>query len=98
MTTDLVKVPVYREADGTKTLFLPACRLGVGYEIGARGKDKQKHIQNYWNALAKLNEMSTPRFRRPNRNGRHGTVTCEPGDVEAVSRALIEAERVKVGG
>lgn len=94
-----VKVPFYIEANGQKTFFLPNCRIKTkGYEIGARDKDKEKGIQSYWDALAKVMAMDKPRFRRPNANGIPGTVTCQPGDVEEVSRDFIEAERVKYGG
>ena len=89
MSTEFVKVPFKREADGTKTFFLPNCRLTKGYEIGRRDHDKEKGIQSYWEALAKLQAMSQPRFRRPNKNGIPGTVTCEPGDSEDVSKAYI---------
>lgn len=99
MADDFVKVPYKLEKDGTKTFFLPNCKIKTkGYEIGARDKDKERGIQDYWVALAKVNAMSQPRFRRPNKNGTPGTVTCEPGHVEEVSRAFIEAERVKYGG
>ena len=53
------------------------------------GANKEKGIQSYWDALAKLQAMSQPRFRRPNKNGIPGTVTCEPGDSEDVSKAYI---------
>jgi len=97
--SEFVKVPFYVEADGKKTFFLPDCRLGVGYEIGKRGEaDKEKHIQNYWDALEKLARMSQPRFRRKNKNGIAGTVTCQPGDHEEVNRDFIEQERLKFGG
>lgn len=98
MTAEFVKVPFKREKDGSKTFFFPVCRLKGGYEIGRRDVDKERYIQNYWDALAKVVAMSTPRFRRPNKNGTPGTVTCEPGDVEEVSRSFLEAERAKVGG
>ena len=91
MTSEFVKVPFKREQDGTKTFFLPDCRLTKGYEIGARDKDKERGIQSYWEALAKLQQMSTPRFRRPNKNGIPGTVTCDFGDAEEVSRSHIES-------
>lgn len=89
MSTEFVRVPFKREADGTKTFFLPNCRLTKGYEIGRRDHDKEKGIQSYWEALAKLQAMNQPRFRRQNRNGIPGTVTCEPGDSEEVSKAYI---------
>lgn len=98
MSEDFVKVPFKVEDDGSKTFFLPDCRMTKGYEIGARDKDKERGIQDYWVALEKLMKMSRPRFRRRNKKGIFGTVTCAPGDVEEVSRAYIESERVKHGG
>ncbi|MEI6745347.1 MAG: hypothetical protein WCL34_05250 [Methylococcaceae bacterium] len=96
---DTVKVPFHIEKkDGSKTLFLPDCRMKTGYEIGARDKDKEKHIQNYWDALNKLLAMNTPRFRRKNENGIFGTVTCNKGDIEEVRKDFIESERMKHGG
>jgi hypothetical protein len=98
MSDDFVKVPFKLEADGTKTFFLPSnCRMGKGYEIGARDKDKVRSIQNYWNALEQLKAMNQPRFRRKNKNGIFGTVTCAPEDIEDVSREFIEKERLKHG-
>lgn len=98
MIEEFVSVPFKREVDGKKSFFLPDCRLSVGYEIGARGKDKEQYIQSYWDALDKVMKMSQPRFRRRNKNGVPGTVTCVFGDVEQVSKAFIESERVKHGG
>lgn len=99
MSTEYVKVPFHIEKeDGSKTFFLPECRRDNGYEIGKRNVDKQTGIQNYWDALEKLMAMPEPRFRRPNKKGNFGTVTCRPGDVEEVSRKFIEAERTKYGG
>ncbi len=92
MSAEFVKVPFYREADGTKTFFFPDCRLKGGYEIGKRGTDKERHIQDYWDALDKLIAMDVPRFRRRNGSGNAGTVTCRPGDVEEVSRAALDAK------
>lgn len=98
MSEQFVNVPFKIEKDGSKTFFLPDCRNTNGYEIGARDKDKERGIQDYWIALEKLLAMPQPRFRRRNKNGNSGTVTCAPGDVEEVSRAYIESERVKYGG
>jgi hypothetical protein len=98
MAEEFVKVPFKHEKDGTKTFFLPECRMGKGYEIGARDKDKERYIQSYWEALDKVMKMSQPRFRRKNKKGTPGTVTCEVGHVEEVSKAFIESERVKYGG
>jgi hypothetical protein len=93
MEDEYVKVPFKREKDGEKTFFLPDCRLKKGYEIGQRDNDKERGIQSYWVALDKLRKMSQPRFRRPNRKGIPGTVTCEPDDFELVSRKYIEELR-----
>lgn len=98
MANDFVKVPFYLEPGGTKTLFLPDCRMTKGYEIGARDKDKERGIQSYWEALDKLIKMPQPRFRRKNKNGVFGTGTCQFGDVEGVERSFIESERVRYGG
>lgn len=98
MTGELVKGPFKIEQDGTKTLFLPDCRMTKGYEIGARDKDKERGIQSYWEALDKLIKMPQPRFRRKNKKGVFGTVTCQFGDVEGVERSVIESERVRYGG
>ena len=91
VNSEYVTVPFKREEDGTKTFFLPDCRLTKGYEIGARDKDKERGIQDYWEALEKLRSMTSPRFRRKNKNGIPGTVTCVFGDVEEVKRAYIES-------
>lgn len=91
MNSEFVEVPFKREKDGTKTFFLPDCRMTKGYEIGARDKDKERGIQDYWEALEKVRKMSSPRFRRKNANGIPGTVTCEFGDVEEVKRSYIES-------
>jgi hypothetical protein len=98
MSEEFVKVPFKLESDGSRTFFLPECKLTKGYEIGARDKDKERGIQSYWDALEKLMKMSQPRFRRRNRNGTPGTVTCQSGDVEEIRRSLIETERAKYGG
>ncbi|KWF30943.1 hypothetical protein [Burkholderia pseudomultivorans] len=99
MAEAFVCVPFHVEKEtGKKTFFLPDCRLSNGYEIGARDNDKERGIQDYWAALDKLLAMERPRFRRRNKNGRPGTVTCKPGDIEEVSRSFIESERAKHGG
>ena len=98
MSTEFVKVPFYREADGTKTFFFPECRLKGGYEIGQRGNDKERYIQDYWDALDKLMAMDVPRFRRRNTNGNAGTVTCRPGDVEEDSRASLATMLTAISG
>lgn len=98
MSEEFVKVPFKLEADGTQTFFLPDCRMAKGYEIGARDKDKERGIQDYWAALEKLMAMPQPRFRRRNKSGIFGTVTCNEGDIGEVKRSYIESERVKYGG
>lgn len=98
MAQDIVKVPFYREPGGSKTLFLPDCRMTKGYEIGARNEDKERGIQSYWEALDKLVKMPQPRFRRKNKKGVFGTVTCQSADFADVERSFIESERERYGG
>ena len=99
MSDEFVRVPFYREANGDKTHFLPEkCRQKQGYEIGARNKDKERGIQSYWEALAKLSKMSQARFRRKNESGNFGTVTCNPADFEMVNKKHIEEQCNEHGG
>ena len=96
---EYVKVPFKTEEDGTRTFFLPSnCRMGKGYEIGAHGKDKERGIQDYWEALAKISAMKQARFRRRNKIGIFGTVTCDTGDVAEGKRSYIEEECARHGG
>jgi hypothetical protein len=88
MDNDFVKVPFYIEADGSKTLFLPEVRLTKGFQIGEKGAEK--YYTDYWEALAELLKMPTPRFRRRNKNNIPGIVTCKPDNVEEVKRSYIE--------
>src|SRR6185437_713869 len=98
---EFVKVPYYVEADDSKTFFLPDCKYiqKEAYQIGKRGKNQQ-YVSDYWAALSILMTMEKPYFRRKNRLGSNmsGTIGCEPGDIEEVRKAYIEAERVKYGG
>lgn len=105
MESEFVKVPFKREADGSKTLFLPDCRRPKGYQVGSKkdrtkgpSEDDERYVESYWDALEELMRMETPRFRRRNSNGNAGIVKCAPGDVEEVRRDFIESERAKVGG
>jgi len=88
MNDYIVKIPFYVEDDGSKTLFLPNLKSPNGYRIGAKGEEKT--FENYWDALFFLFEMPKPRFRRKNKQGNSGIVTCELGDTETFQRALIE--------
>lgn len=96
---DHVQVPFKIESNGKKTLFLPDCkRIKSGYCVGQRNVDQVNQINDYWTALSLLRQQNTPRFRRANSNGNFGTVTCEPNDLEWISKSLIEEMRTKVGG
>ncbi|MBY4869286.1 hypothetical protein K6W76_22695 [Burkholderia anthina] len=99
MAEAFMRVLFHVEKETAKEIyFLPECRLSKGYENGARAKKNESGIQDYWTALDKLLAMARPPFRRRNKNGKPGTVTCEHGDIEEVSRSFIESERAKHGG
>lgn len=62
-------VPV--AADGS--VFDPVtCRRAGGYWVGPKGRENK--FARYDDALAALNLMSKPYWRRPNANGRWGIV------------------------
>ncbi len=50
--------------------FLPDIRRAQGYQIGKYGQEE--YVIDYFEALKKLQGMSTPRFRRPNAEGNWG--------------------------
>lgn len=91
---EFVHVPFYLEADGEKTLFLPNLRRREGYQIGEKGNER--YIGDYWEALGALQEMSVPRFRRPNKNNIFGIVACKPDDYDEVKRSYIEAQLANI--
>lgn len=95
MSEEFVKIPYYVEADGSKTHFLPKLRQKKGgYRIGEKGKEQV--IADYWEALDQIRAMHAPKFRRTNAAGNPGLVTCNPGQVEEVSRAAIEEQLARV--
>lgn len=53
-----------------KVAFLPDLRRAQGYQIGKYGQEE--YVTDYFEALRKLQSMSTPRFRRPNVEGNWG--------------------------
>lgn len=66
--------------------FSPRCATAGGYTIGAKG-DEMRH-QDYFEALAALMKMKSPKWRRPNTSGNRGIVTATR--YERVTRAEIE--------
>ena len=98
MNNDFVTVPFYKEADGSKTHFLPNVRMSSGYRFGRKGSEQV--LSDYWEALEALSKMAIPTFRRPNSAGNFGGVACKAGDVEEVSRKAIlqqiEAVKLKI--
>ena len=96
MSVAFVRVPYYVERDGTKTFFLPACRMAGGYRIGPKGEEAT--VSDFWEALTRLSAMQPPRFRRPNAERNFGIVRCEPDAFEEVSTAFIETEVRKSRG
>ncbi|MCX9154605.1 hypothetical protein OPU71_00535 [Niveibacterium sp. 24ML] len=95
MTEKFVKVPYYIEKDGTKTFFLPEVRLTKGYQIGAKGEEV--YYADYWEALSKLMQMNTRRFRRRNGNNIPGIVSCQPEHIEEVKQSYIEQQLSSMG-
>jgi len=79
---DLLFVPVARDG----TWFSPECRSGGRYTVGAKGEEVK--FTDYFEALAALVKMPTPRWRRPNANGIPGIVAGVRFD--RVSRAELE--------
>ena len=65
---DLVFVPVARDG----AWFSPECRSGGRYTIGAKGEEVK--VTDYFEALAALVKMPTPRWRQPNASGKPGIV------------------------
>jgi hypothetical protein len=64
-----VFVPVARDG----TFFSPDCFSGGGYTIGP--KESERKYLDYFEALAALAKMPTPRWRRPNGKGNRGIVS-----------------------
>lgn len=66
--SEVVKTPEAR--DGSR--FTPELRRRGGYMVGAKGEEEK--IVSYSEALNRLAEMDTPRWRRPNAKGHWGIV------------------------
>ncbi|MET4603678.1 hypothetical protein ABIB90_003163 [Bradyrhizobium sp. JR4.1] len=65
-------MPIPVTADGSR--FDPlTCRRAGGYWVGPKGHEVK--FVRYPDALAALNLMARPRWRRPNTNGNWGLVT-----------------------
>lgn len=66
-----MKIPT--ASDGTS--FDPVtCRRAGGYWVGPKGR--QRKFTNYRDALAALNLMAEPHWRRPNSKGNWGIVAA----------------------
>ena len=63
-------VPVSRDG----SWFSPDTVSGGRYTIGPKGAERK--IANYFEALAELMKMPTPRWRRPNGQGNRGIVAA----------------------
>lgn len=62
-------VPVARDG----SIFNPGLIRGGAYQIGAKGEEQ--HFTSFNDALAALNTMPVPRWRRPNEKGHWGIVS-----------------------
>ncbi|PVA07128.1 hypothetical protein DC363_08120 [Thalassorhabdomicrobium marinisediminis] len=65
----MIFVPVARDG----SMFTPDLQRNGAYRIGAKGSEED--IPDFANALARLNAMSVPRWRRPNERGLWGIVS-----------------------
>ncbi|WP_220432327.1 hypothetical protein [Falsirhodobacter xinxiangensis] len=66
---ELMFVPVARDG----SMFGPDLARGGQFQIGAKGDER--HFPTFDEALAALNEMPVPRWRRPNEHGHWGIVS-----------------------
>lgn len=80
---DFIFVPV--TDDGIA--FLPMLRREGGYQIGKYGDEK--YYQDYYEALAALQKMAVPKFRRPNAQGNWGIKVST--DWKRVPKSEIDA-------
>lgn len=62
-------VPVAKDG----SIFHPDLKRSGKYQIGAKGEEQ--HFEKFEEALAALNIMTTPRWRRPNASGQWGIVS-----------------------
>lgn len=67
--TEYVFLPVAEDM----TAFRPAMRRNGGYQIGPKGEEE--YVEDYFEALNRLQAMRVPRWRRPNEKGNWGIVT-----------------------
>lgn len=65
----MIFVPVARDG----SMFTPDLLRNGGYRIGAKGAEED--VADFSTALARLNAMPVPRWRRPNENGVWGIVS-----------------------
>ena len=66
---EMIFVPVARDG----SIFTPDLVRNGTYRIGAKGEEED--ISEFSEALARLNAMAVPRWRRPNENGLWGIVS-----------------------
>jgi hypothetical protein len=67
-----LKRPVFVPVARDDTIFHPGLRRGAGYMIGEKGAEIQ--VAEFETALAQLQAMPTPYWRRPNLQGNWGIV------------------------
>ncbi|SJM61943.1 hypothetical protein FM111_08600 [Brevundimonas diminuta 3F5N] len=85
---DFVLVPVAAASlHAERKPFSPDVRFEDGYLIGARSES----VSDYWEALKRLGQMRTPRFRHPRAHAALGPLACEDAWVR-IPRSEIEAQ------
>ncbi|WP_377811158.1 hypothetical protein ABNQ38_33810 (plasmid) [Azospirillum sp. A29] len=84
-------VPVARDG----SVFHPGLQRGAGYTIGPKGKERQ--IADFAEALAKLQSMPVPYWRRPNTQGNWGIVSGISWDrYDATDLAMLAAQPLPI--
>ena len=69
---DALETPLFVPVARDGSIFHPGLDKGAGYKVGAKGEEQV--IKEFNEALAELQQMPTPYWRRPNRRGKDGMV------------------------
>lgn len=85
--SDALGQPVFVPHDADGRAFLPDVGSASGYTVGAKGSEAK--VQDYWEALALLQEMETPRWRRPSMGSGRPSIVVAKG-WRRISRSEID--------
>ena len=85
---EFIKDPIFIPFNGQEQGFFPNVKTPGGYVLGEKGSEEK--FEDYWEALARLQELKKPRWRRPSKgSGRPSIVIGQT--YRPVARAEIEA-------